>query len=286
MSKIKILTDSTSDLHPDVKQKYNIHVIPLNINFGDDTFKDGVTLVPDAFYRMLKDNPVHPTTSQPSPEDFKKKYQELLKDGSDVISIHVSSKLSGTTQSAAIAKNELQSDRIHIIDSGFASSPLGLMAIECSRAVGKGRDVPYILEMVEKLKKDMQIYFIVDTLEYLQKGGRIGKAAALIGGLLNIKPILTIKDGMVSPFEKVRGIEKVFDKLSRLFEDYRKKNSKTEIALGFAYAADRKQLEKLSNKIDDVYEYNSAFISEIGPVVGTHAGPGALAISFYPKIEH
>lgn len=283
MSKIKILTDSTSDLNTDISKKHNIHVIPLNVHFGDTTYRDGVDFTPESFYKMLKDNSINPKTSQPSPEDFKAIYIELLKAGDEVISIHISSKMSGTVQSANIAKKELNSNRIHIIDSGYVSVPLGLMAIECSQAAAEGMSISDICGIIEKLKREMHVYFIVDTLDYLQKGGRIGKASAIIGGLLNIKPILTIKDGYVSPFEKIRGSRKAFDRLYSIFTDFLSKNTPEDVNLGLAHASNLELLQLLKDKISNVYETSSAFITEIGPVVGTHSGPGTLAICFYSK---
>ena len=281
MGSIKIVTDSTSDLSAEELQKHDIHMVPLNIHFRDKTFKDGIDLTPDSFYAMLTSDPEHPKTSQPSPADFKQKYEELLADGSVIVSIHISSKMSGTWQSATMAKNELNSDKIHIIDSGFVSIALGLMAVECARARDEGKSVQDILAMVETVKSHMRVYFIVDTLEFLQKGGRIGKASAIIGGLLNIKPILMIKDGEVCPYEKVRGAGKVFIKMGRIFAGYKKENEGREIKLGFAHAAAADHVEKLSREANKTYDVSSAFITEIGPVVGAHAGPGTLAMCFY-----
>lgn len=282
--KIKILTDSTCDLDQSALKKHDIYMIPLNVHFGERSFKDGIDLLPGEFYRMLKTDPNHPKTSQPSPEDFKAVYKKLLEDGSAVISIHLSSKMSGTIQSANIAKNELQNERIHIIDSGYVSFILGLMAVECSEAVKKGKSISEIFDMIEEIKKRMQIYFIVDTLEYLHKGGRIGRASVLIGGLLKIKPILTIKEGQVCPFEKIRGMNKVFERLYGLFADFISKNDLKKIKTGFAHADSPELLQQFKDKISEVYDSSNALITNIGPVVGSHAGPGTLGICFYPEI--
>jgi DegV family protein with EDD domain len=283
VSTIKILADSTCDLNEEIRKQHDIHMIPLNVHFGEAAYKDNVNLTPTAFYDMLKTNPVHPKTSQPTPEDFKTKYSELLSDGSEVISLHISSKMSGTVQSAEMAKKELDSDRIHIVDSEFVTMGLGFMAMECSRARDAGKSAAEILDMVEKLKKEMRLYFIVDTLEYLQKGGRIGKASAIIGGLLNIKPILTIKDGQVTPFEKVRGSSKVFSRMSAIFADACKQTGPADITLGFAHAAGAELLEQLKAKISETFDCSNSLVTEIGPVVGTHAGPGSLLICYYKK---
>ncbi len=284
MNKIKICTDSTSDLDNEALKKYNINMVPLSVHFGQKSYKDKIDLSTEEFYKMLQSDPDHPKTSQPTPEDFKNKYTELLKDGSEVISIHLASKMSGTIQSAFMAKNELKTDKIHIVDSGYVAFILGMITIESSIAVEKGKSISEILNMIEKIKKKINLYFIVDTLEYLQKGGRIGKAAALIGGLLNIKPILTIKDGEVMPFEKIRGTKKVFFRLTGLLKDYVDKNP-GNIKLGLAHASALKSLQELKENLNNVFDCSNAFISEIGPVVGSHTGPGTLAICFYPTVE-
>ena len=284
MANIKILVDSTCDLSKDILKENDIHTIPLTVHFGDEEYKDGIDLTPVEFYKMLQSNPHHPKTSQPTPEDFKMKYNELLADGSEIISIHLSSKMSGTIQSANMAKKELQSDRIHIIDSEFVSAIFGMIAIECAKAVKQGKSVTEIIQLINTLKSSMNIYFIVDTLEYLQKGGRIGKASAIIGGLLNIKPILTIKEGQVCPFEKIRGTKKVFERLTSLVEDFKNKNESTGIELAFAHASDEALLQKLVDSVNNVYNCSDLLITEIGPVVGTHVGPGTLAVCFYTKI--
>lgn len=283
MKTIKIVTDSTSDLTGEMYSRYNISVVPLNVHFGDENYKDKVDLIPEKFYSLLQTNPHHPKTSQPAPADFKKVYADLLKDGNEIISLHISSKMSGTVQSAELAKKELGSEDIHIVDSELVSLPLGLLAIECAKARDKGQSVGEILSFVARLKKEIKIYFIVDTLEYLQKGGRIGKAQAIIGGLLNIKPVLTVSDGIVAPFEKIRGSHKVLERLSGLFSDYLNGRNPVLVTLGFAHAAHSALLDQLKSSIDRYYNTAQAIVSDIGPVVGTHAGPGTLALTFYEK---
>ncbi len=284
MAKIKILTDSTSDLDKGTREKNNIHMIPLNVYFGEKSYKDGIDILPEEFYKELQTNPDHPKTSQPTPEDFKTKYEELLKDNNEVISIHLSSKMSGTIQSANIAKKELNTDKIHIIDSEIITHLLGLITIECSKAAEKGMKAKEIVEMVTRIKSDMHLYFVVDTLEFLQKGGRIGKASAIIGGLLNIKPILQVKDGEVCPFEKIRGTKKALARMTELLSNYLEKHKGDEIKVALAHAAGPELLNQLTDRLNKVYDCSKATIGQIGPVVGAHAGPGALAICFYASL--
>ncbi len=285
MSKIKILTDSTSDLRGDVLGKYDIRVIPLNVYFGEAEYKDGVDFTPGSFYERLKEDPSHPKTSQPSPADFQAIYSDMLADGSDVVSIHISSKMSGTILSASIAKRELQSERIHIIDSGHVSVPLGMIVVECAKAAQMEKNVSEVIGTARKLIGEIQTYFIVNTLEYLEKGGRIGKASAVIGGLLNIKPILTFQKGEISPFEKIRGSGKALNRLAGIFCNYKDENKNKSIKLGAAHAADPVQLQLLIDKLDYGSEHKNIFTTEVGSVVGSHCGPGTLAISFYPEVN-
>lgn len=280
---IKIVTDSTSDLTVEMYSRHDIAVVPLNVHFGDENYKDKVDLTPEQFYSLLKTSPHHPKTSQPSPADFKKVYADLLKNGKEIISLHISSKMSGTVQSAELAKKELGFENIHIVDSGLVSLPLGLLALECANARDNGKSVEDILALTEKLKKEIKIYFIVNTLEYLQKGGRIGKAQAIIGGLLNIKPILTVSDGLVTPFEKIRGSQKVLARLTGLFSGYLDGRDSALVRLGFAHADHSELLGQLKSKIDSYYNTSQSIVADIGPVVGAHAGPGTLAITFYEK---
>lgn len=280
---IRIVTDSTSDLTAEQYKQYGITVVPLNVHFGEESYKDKVNLTPDNFYSLLKANPHHPKTSQPTPEDFKKVYAELLSDGSNIISLHLSSKMSGTLQSAKLAKKELDSEHIHIIDSELVSLPLGLLAIECAKARDEGKNIEEILPFVEKLKREIKIYFIVDTLDYLQKGGRIGRAQAIIGGLLHIKPLLTVIGGMVAPFEKIRGSNKILERLNNIFSEYLKTKDPSRVVLGFAHAGQTELLGQLKDKISSYFDTSQSIISDIGPVVGAHAGPGTLALTFYEK---
>ena len=284
MSKIEILTDSTSDLDKGTREKYDIHMIPLNVYFGEKSYKDGVEIMPEEFYKELQTSPIHPKTSQPTPGEFKTKYRELLKGGKEVISIHISSKMSGTIQSANIAKNELNTDKIHIVDSEYVALLLGMITIECSKAAEKGMKAKEIIELISRIKSDMHLYFIVDTLEYLQKGGRIGKASAIIGGLLNIKPILQVEDGEVSPFEKKRGTKKALARMIELFSNYLEKHKKEDIRVALAHSSARDLLGQLTDRLNNIYDCSKAMIFQIGPVVGTHVGPGALAICFYTSL--
>jgi DegV family protein with EDD domain len=278
---VRIITDSTCDLTSELLKQHDIVAVPLNVHFGDEAYKDGIDLRPDNFYPMLRTNPIHPQTSQPSPADFKAVYEKLLGEDTDIVSVHISSKMSGTLQSAVMARQELGSDKIHIVDSGFVCVALGLMAIRAARAAAEGKSAAEVVSLLEKIKGRMQVYFIVDTLEYLQKGGRIGKASAVIGGLLHIKPILTIREGQVCPFEKVRGSAKVFERMARIFAGHLTESRYQNVTLGLAHAASPGLLKQLKGQLDPIFNTGQALTVQIGPVVGTHAGPGTVGIFFY-----
>ena len=186
---VKIVTDSTADLPPGLAEELNISVVPLKVHFGEEEFLDWIDLDSDNFFEKLAGSGVMPHTSQPSPADFVKIYREIAAESDQLISVHLSAKLSGTYQSAVIAKSELKHLDIEVIDSGLASMALGIVVIEAARAAKAGlakEDI--ILQLKDNMAK-VKVYFAVDTLEYLQRNGRIGKAAALVGGLLNVKPL-------------------------------------------------------------------------------------------------
>jgi len=277
---IKIVSDSTSDLDKDQADKYGITIVPLNVYFGDDCYKDWVTLKPEEFYRLLKTNKHHPKTSQPSPEDFKKTFQQILDNGDEVLSIHMTSKMSGTYQSALIAKNDLGSEKVHVFDSGFCSISLGLITIICSEAIQKGKSILEMIGLLEKIKKELRLYFVVDTLEYLQKGGRIGKASALIGSLLNIKPILALTDGAVEPFEKVRGSKKALGRLAELLDTFVNNHPRDKLAISVGYSETEENMQEFLKLFPADHPVHNAYKFSIGAVVGTHTGPGVVGISF------
>lgn len=279
MSPIVILTDSAADLGSDYRESLGIEMVPLRVNFGQESYQDSVTISAKEFFEKLKNSDVMPTTSQPSPLDFLEAYKRIVeKHGKDVqiICIMLSAVLSGTYQSAVIAKTMLEEDvDITIIDSKKASFLHGLAALEAARAAQAGKSKQQILDLIERLLKDIQVYFIVDTLEYLQKGGRIGKAQALIGSLLNIKPILTLDpEGHVLPFDKVRGTKKA---INRMLEELHAYAGGAPVKAAIVHADSIEEANALLERVKSEFQVVEEFITEIGPVVGTHAGPGTLA---------
>jgi len=281
MSAVKIVVDSTSDIPAETREKLGIEMVPLQVLFGEDAYLDGVTIGPDDFYDKLAASPVMPTTSQPSPVEFHDVYARLLRDnpGIHLISLHLSSKFSGTFQSASIGRSMLDSeDDVTVIDSASASIGFGALAIRAAEMAQEGRGYADIMAEIDRMQRDLKLYFLVDTLEYLQRGGRIGKAAALFGSILNIKPILTIEDGLVAPVDKVRGSKKAMQRIIELLErDFGGDPVHVTVAWSKFDAPAMELLELVKAKFD-VRSVNHALL---GAVIGTHVGPGTAAVFMY-----
>ncbi|MHB0875843.1 MAG: DegV family protein, partial [Anaerolineae bacterium] len=205
---IRIVTDSTANLPEDVVRLHGIVVVPLRVVSPSGTYRDGVDITPSQFYRLLTSSPSLPTTSQPPAAEFELAYRSAIDAGDDVIAITISERLSGTFASAVTATRHLPEGRVTPFDSQVAAAPLAFMALAAATMAERGASVPEILDALETLRRKAQLLFVVDTLEYLQKGGRIGGAAALAGSLLRIKPVLTLRDGRVEAWGKVRGKRK------------------------------------------------------------------------------
>ncbi len=285
MSKIIIVTDSTADLPPDVAATLGITVVPLNVHFADDLFKDGVDITSDSFFSKLTTTDVMPRTSQPSPGDFEEIYRSLVKDagtGATILSIHISSDMSGTYQSAEMARQilEPQGFDIRVFDSRLVSTALGMMVKTAALAARDGKSADELVALCEHMRDNTRIFFTVDTLEFLEKNGRIGKAQALLGGLLKIKPVLEIRDGVVHPFEKLRGARKVLPRLVELVLD-NVPDSETAYVSIMRTSGDER-VQTLAEELKGSGKSEDMMIGSIGPVVGCHSGPGALGVSVCP----
>ncbi len=280
MTKTIIVTDSTADLPQGLAEKLEITVVPLTVHFGDEEFKDWVDLDSDSFYGKLKASHIMPRTSQPSPADFEAAYKRLAEGGDSIISLHISAQLSGTYQSAVIARSMMEGSDIEVIDSKVASMALGIVAIEAARAAKEGKTKEEIMSVIYEQLGKVRVFFGVDTLEYLQKNGRIGKAAALLGGLLSVKPLLTLKDGGIIPKEKVRGRAKMVGRLVDIIAEEFGSDVKGKAVIMHGDALD--EALKLKEKIDEKYNFGEVIISSLGAVIGTHTGPGVLAVCVLP----
>ncbi len=274
-----IVIDSTADF-PEAPQRFpNWRMVPLYVRFGDDSYRDYVELSPNEFYERLRTAETLPTTSQPTPGDFLACYEQL--GGYErILSLHISGKLSGTVESARRAGEELGDGRVRAIDSDTASAAVAMLGLAIQRRLERGTTDEGIDDLVERYKRDAGLLFTVDTLEFLAKGGRIGKARAWAGELLNIKPILTIKDGEVVPIKRVRGAQKAFQEFVSTFEAGSADGPTLRVGIAHADAPEREEaLRELVARTRPQAEIELA--TTLGAVVGTHSGPGTVGFFWY-----
>ncbi|TBL78345.1 DegV family protein [Paenibacillus thalictri] len=284
MAKIKLVTDSTADIPPEVRAELGIEMVPLKVHFGHETYRDGVDLTPQQFFEKLAASSALPTTSQPSPAEFAELYGRLSQDEeTEIISVHLSSLLSGTFQTAQMSKSLLERhEHITVVDSRSASYGIGMLVVAAAKAAQEGKSKEECLRLIEDMRKQMSIYFLVDTLEYLQKGGRIGKAAALVGSLLNIKPILSINSaGEVYSADKVRGQKKA---MARIIELIQSDVAGRPIHLTVAHANNLEHAQQFYEVLRGHLDIQHMQYTSIGPVIGTHAGPSAVAAFVVPAV--
>jgi DegV family protein with EDD domain len=274
MEKIKIVTDSTADLTKELIKEYDIEVVPLTVHIGEESFKDG-SLTLDEFFDRMKKSSSFPTTSQVNPQDFHDVYAKYLAEGYKILSIHISSALSGTGQSAQIAKDMLETEDIVIIDTMNVSAGIMISVIEAGKMVKAGKSLQEIEAEVRSHKDRIKLLAAFDTLENLVRGGRLSKAAGAVGGILGIKPILNIKDGRLEMKDKVRGTKKALKALTEFAESANVKPG-TEVVLIHAKADD------MVNPIKAIFDSKGVKcrIVPVGTVIATHGGPGFAGV-FY-----
>jgi len=278
-----IVVDSTADF-PEAPQRFaNWRVVPLYVRFGDESFRDYVELGPEDFYGRLRGAAETPSTSQPTPGDFVAAYEELA--GYErILSLHIAGKLSGTIESARLAAHELGADRIRAIDSESASAALAMLGLAIQRRLERGTSDEEVNALVERHRRDAGLLFTVETLEYLARGGRIGRARAWAGELLNIKPILSIRDGEVLPVKRVRGNRKAFDEFARTFESATRDAETLRVGIAHAEAPDRAEaLRKMVRATRPAADIE--LVTTLGPVVGAHAGPGTVGFFWFDDAE-
>jgi len=272
---VRIVTDSTADLTPEQQRAAGITVVPLNVHFGDQVFRDHVDLTTDEFFRRLKASSQLPRTSQPSVGAFEAAYRKLLEGGDEIVSVHLSSKVSGTFNSALMAAQSVGDGKIDVVDSLSTSMALGFMALEAANLARAGRDRQTVAECLRGLVAKARVICVVDTLTYLERGGRIGKARALLGSLLNVKPILQLKDGEVVPLGRARGRPQALNRLVELLE----RDGKVS-RLAIMHGAARADAEQLRERVASTYPGVDIQLTEIGAVLGTHTGPGVIGFTY------
>lgn len=281
MPPVAIVTDSTAGLTPEMIRGLNIHVAPLQVIWDQKSHLDGIDIHPSEFYQRLNTSKSMPTTSQVTPGLLNELYSSLIEHGNDVLSIHLSSKLSGTIDSAIQARNMLPGAHIELQDSLSTSMAMGFVVLSVARAAAQGATLKECKILAEQAQNHIGVLFAVKTLEFLHRGGRIGGAAAFVGTALSLKPILELRDGRIEAIERVRTMSKALDRLLDLFEDRVGPRRPVHIASLHANAPEVAQLllEKARERFS-TSEVSSALCTEISPVLGTHTGPGTIGLAF------
>ena len=276
---IKVVTDSSADLPARLVEELGITVVPLYVRFGDEVYRDRVDISEDEFYQRLLHDPVHPSTTQPTPQDFANVYQKLSKEADGIISIHISAKLSGTCSSALQAKEMVgKGCPIEVIDSQTVTMGMGMTVIVAATMAMSGKGSPQVAKGVKQAMANTHLLGLLDTLKYLALGGRIGKAKALLGSVLSVKPVLTLKDGEVVPAAQVRTRAKGIDKLLEFVENA------TDIQdLSIIYNTTPDEAQSLADRIGSVYDKKRIRLARMGPVLGVHCGPGILFVALREK---
>ena len=280
MSKVAVITDSTAYLPDALLNAYSITVTPQILIWGEETFRDGVDIMPDDFYKRLETAKVMPTTSQVAIVDMKAAYEKLLESGYDVLGIFISAKLSGTMQSATQGREMLPKavDRISIVDSNSTAMAMGFQVLAAARAAQDGANLAECKKLAEKAREHTGVYFVVDTLEFLRRGGRIGGAQALLGSALNIKPILELRDGRIESVEKVRTKSKAMERMIELVALHVAGRTPVRLATlhANAEAAARAALKIAALQLQPI----ETVFASVSPAIGTHAGPGTVGLAF------
>lgn len=276
--KIKIVTDSTADLPEEFIKKHDITVVPLYVNFPNKTYLDGVDIHPNEFYPLLEkagDN--LPKTSTPTVNDFFQTYQSLLQEGYEVLSIHISSGLSSTSAMAEKAASMLKG-KIQVFDSKSISLGIGLQVLSALEMIKKNLSLDTILEKLNETRRRTEVFFSLDTLHYLEKGGRIGKVSALLGTILHIKPVIRVVNGIYVPLDKARNqkqaIRKMVENMIKVLGE------RIPEHIGVAHGVAEDAAKELINLLEEKYEQKIDLLAETGPVIGVHTGPGTIGVAF------
>ena len=278
---IRIITDSTTDINREQAQQLDITVVPLKVIFNDREYKEGIDITIEGFYEELVKAEKLPTTSQPSPDDFLGYFNDAKEAGDSVIVILISGKLSGTVQSALIAREMADYQDIHIIDSNNAVIGLRTLVEHAVKLRKEGRTVDEIVNAISTLKDKVVLLAMVDTLEYLHKGGRLSKSSAILGSLLRFKPILTLKDGVITVVGKERGVNKGIARILETMEEYGEVDRDYPVNLGFT--AEGSKCVMLKDSLVKKYGLEGMRMFPVGCVVGAHVGPGACVITYIKK---
>jgi DegV family protein with EDD domain len=279
MPRIAVVTDSTCDMGPEALASMGVPMVPLKIHFGDDTYQDFVDFTPDEYYVKLVSDPRHPTTSQPSPKEFAEVYERLAADGYEgAVVVTISAKLSGTYESATLAVKDAPIP-VRVVDSRFVSAAAALIVLEAVAARDRGEDLDGVEAAAIDAAGRAELFFVLDTLDYLVKGGRAGKAQGLAASLLNIKPVLRVKDGLIEPFKKVKGTRKAYQEMAAHVAAVSKQVGGVKVLL--MHAAAPALAQQMADELQAAGLVGTIVGTEsIGSCIGTHVGPNAVGVAF------
>jgi DegV family protein with EDD domain len=278
MGKTVIITDSTAYIPAPLVKEYGIHVAPLTVIWGNEALHDGTEITPPEFYKRLKTAKVMPSTSQTTPAEFKKEFTPILEAGDSILAILISSKLSGTVDSAVQAKAEFPNAHIEIVDTLTTAMALGYCALAAARAAKDGAGLADAAAVARKAVDSSGVIFVVDTLEFLRRGGRIGGAAAFLGTALNMKPLLTVKDGKVDALDKVRTKGKATERMLDIVEE--RIGARRPLRIATLQAAAEDEAKALLETAGKRFHPEESVFSEVSPVIGTHVGPGTIGLAW------
>ena len=279
-SKVAVVTDGACSMTPAQALQYGVHVAPVYVTFGDKTYRAGVDLDASEFYRLLGASKRLPTTAQPTAGDFLDLYKKLAEEADEIVTVVISHQMSATLQSAEMAQAQFKQAPVHVIDTDSVSLGLGMIAIAAAKAAAEGQDAQSVIRLVEQIKQNINIYFTVSTLEYLHKGGRIGGATALLGSAMDIKPILYVYNGRIEPCERQRTRKR---SVARLLEIMKEKVGDEPVHVAVLHGNTPDEARDLEQQIRERFHCVEVMTSEMGPVIGVHAGPGTLGVVFYTE---
>lgn len=276
---IKIVTDSVCDLPLSIIEENDITIVPLHFHFGNDTYTDMYDLTHEEFFEKVEAGEDLPTTSQVNPPEFKKVFQSILDNGDDVFAIMLSSKLSGTCQSAFLAAKDFPEDRVKVMDSRTITLSLGLLVLEAAKLAKSGTDFDEIINKIEVMRSKMQHYILIGNIEHLRRGGRLSASKSFVANMMNIKPLLTVDDeGKLVPFNKYRGMKKAMAKMIEMIGSDRT-NFKDQ-TVGINYCKNKKYADIFENMLRENFEMGDILIHHAGSVISTHAGPDCVAVYY------
>ncbi|WP_339147869.1 MULTISPECIES: DegV family protein [unclassified Sutcliffiella] len=279
--KTAIVTDSTAYIPAEIRAKHDIHMIPLNVIFGNESYQEEVDIKVDQFYEEVKNSRDLPSTSQPAIGEFVALYEKLAKEYDAVVSIHLSSGISGTYQGAAAAGDMVEGIQVYAYDSEISCMVQGLYVLEAAEMAAEGKDPEQIIERMDVMKESIRAYFMVDDLSHLQRGGRLSSAQAIVGSLLQVKPLLHFVDTKIVPFEKIRTRKKAVKRIHDLLDEVA--SEQVPMRAVVIHANRETEAQEMKKELEQKYPHVEFFLSYFGPVIGTHLGEGALGLGWYKR---